>query len=305
MIGIDPLMGYCNNRCSHCAYDSGPDREREEIDIDVLKDVIRQAVDLGCRHVQISGGGEPTLYSNFDELVTYLKELAEEGEEGHFSFSMFTNGWFVGSDMEKSAEKFREYTKMGFNYIFVSDSQFHIEQNPNIKTFREAYGSTIRDVGTLVFKNSVKEMDINGLGRARTELGITKSKCTGLFAIDDSMIVYPDGYYACCFHGFKFGELDEPLEKVVDKMKSDSFLNAMSVRDGDVFFLWLLGHYGERMEKEGLDCTPLDKISKFDMCGACSLFLNDSQYSEILKEASMEYLQNYLKDGIRKRSKIL
>jgi len=47
----------------------------EKIDFGLLKDVIAQAKDLGIHSVVVIGGGEPTLYPEFRELIEFIDSL--------------------------------------------------------------------------------------------------------------------------------------------------------------------------------------------------------------------------------------
>lgn len=64
----------CNLKCIYCCNRSGqalPD----EITYEEIIDVINQAKDLGARSVVIIGGGEPTIYPKFRELVKHIHSL--------------------------------------------------------------------------------------------------------------------------------------------------------------------------------------------------------------------------------------
>jgi len=62
----------CNLECLHCYSNSGPN-ETEALDLDALKAVVDDAVDLGYTLVTLSGG-EPFLYPQMPELIAYAKD---------------------------------------------------------------------------------------------------------------------------------------------------------------------------------------------------------------------------------------
>lgn len=64
----------CNMKCIYCAWDSGK-ALKDEIDFKLLKDFVTEGKELGCKSVVIIGGGEPTIYNYFKELVTYITQL--------------------------------------------------------------------------------------------------------------------------------------------------------------------------------------------------------------------------------------
>lgn len=61
----------CNMKCRYCAWDSGKSLD-DEIDFDDLVRFIDDGVELGIKSVVIIGGGEPTIYRKFRELVSYI-----------------------------------------------------------------------------------------------------------------------------------------------------------------------------------------------------------------------------------------
>ncbi len=61
----------CNIQCRYCNGASGTPPPGE-ISFDVIKDVILQVKDLGGESVVVIGGGEPTIYPYFRELIHYI-----------------------------------------------------------------------------------------------------------------------------------------------------------------------------------------------------------------------------------------
>ncbi len=64
----------CNLRCRYCYAESGED-SAEVADLSILKRTISEAKELGIKSVVVIGGGEPTLYPKFRELVAYIDSL--------------------------------------------------------------------------------------------------------------------------------------------------------------------------------------------------------------------------------------
>jgi radical SAM protein with 4Fe4S-binding SPASM domain len=64
----------CNLRCRYCYAQSGEDSAKVA-DFNNLKRIILEAKELGIRSVVVIGGGEPTLYPNFRDLITYIDSL--------------------------------------------------------------------------------------------------------------------------------------------------------------------------------------------------------------------------------------
>jgi MoaA/NifB/PqqE/SkfB family radical SAM enzyme len=64
----------CNLRCRYCYAESGLPLHGE-LDFETLASVVSQAAELGARSVVIIGGGEPTIYPRFRELVRRVHAL--------------------------------------------------------------------------------------------------------------------------------------------------------------------------------------------------------------------------------------
>ncbi len=64
----------CNLRCEYCYRESGEPKDNE-MTYEELVNIVHQAKDLGARSVVIIGGGEPTVYPRFKELVEIIHGL--------------------------------------------------------------------------------------------------------------------------------------------------------------------------------------------------------------------------------------
>jgi MoaA/NifB/PqqE/SkfB family radical SAM enzyme len=64
----------CNLKCRYCYAESGASLANE-MGYEVLSGVVRQASDLGALSVVVIGGGEPTIYPRFRELITLIDDL--------------------------------------------------------------------------------------------------------------------------------------------------------------------------------------------------------------------------------------
>jgi len=88
------LTERCNNRCIHCLINQ-PENDREvmsrEMDTGFVKDVLKQAADLGCMSVRFTGG-EPLLRPDFEELYIAARRLG-------MKVIFFTNGRLLTSDL--------------------------------------------------------------------------------------------------------------------------------------------------------------------------------------------------------------
>lgn len=89
----------CNLKCIYCYASSGK-KLSNELSIKELKDIVKQAKDLGVRNISIIGGGEPLLYKPILELVNYIHELGIEQD-------IFTNGTCITTEIAKQLLKMK------------------------------------------------------------------------------------------------------------------------------------------------------------------------------------------------------
>ena len=64
----------CNLRCRYCYAESGGHLENE-LSYETLTTVVLQAKELGAHSVVVIGGGEPTIYPRFRELISLIHSL--------------------------------------------------------------------------------------------------------------------------------------------------------------------------------------------------------------------------------------
>jgi len=96
--------GACNLNCSYC---SVRNRKTERIELDVIKEYIGTLLVHGLRAVILTGGGEPTLYPYFAELVEWLWDM-------HMSVGLITNGSTV-PDMSDDAYASFKWVRVSLN----------------------------------------------------------------------------------------------------------------------------------------------------------------------------------------------
>ncbi len=73
----------CNLGCNYCSVKK---RDENHIELPVIKDFVEKLITRGLKAVIITGGGEPTLYPQFNELVKWLKY------DRGLSVGLITNG---------------------------------------------------------------------------------------------------------------------------------------------------------------------------------------------------------------------
>jgi len=75
--------GACNLKCPYCSVTYRKNVNR--IELDVIKDYVMKLKTRGLKAVILTGGGEPTLYKHFNELVEWIKNE-------NLSVALITNG---------------------------------------------------------------------------------------------------------------------------------------------------------------------------------------------------------------------
>lgn len=100
--------GACNLKCPYCSVTYRDTHSR--IDIDVIKDYVIKLKTVGLKAVILTGGGEPTAYPKFNELVQWLKY------DQNLSVALITNGTL--------ARRLEKRTLQAFSWIRVSINLF-------------------------------------------------------------------------------------------------------------------------------------------------------------------------------------
>jgi uncharacterized radical SAM superfamily Fe-S cluster-containing enzyme len=75
--------GACNLKCPYCSVTYRKNSSR--IEFDVIKDYVTKLKSRGLKAVILTGGGEPTMYKYFNELIRWLKQQ-------DLSVALITNG---------------------------------------------------------------------------------------------------------------------------------------------------------------------------------------------------------------------
>ena len=89
----------CNLRCQHCWVSAGSDQSQAngEVSIKEYEQLIDQALDLGLRHVKLTGG-EPLLRNDIGRLLEFLSEKS-------LSIAIETNGTLITSEIATLLQK--------------------------------------------------------------------------------------------------------------------------------------------------------------------------------------------------------
>lgn len=105
--------GACNLKCPYCSVTYRDTHSR--IDLEVIKDYVTKLKSRGLKAVILTGGGEPTAYPKFNELVQWLKY------DQKLSVALITNGTL--------AKRLEKKTLEAFSWIRVSINLFDNWEN--------------------------------------------------------------------------------------------------------------------------------------------------------------------------------
>lgn len=138
----------CNLNCVFC---SVKEREMKELSFEECKQTLNSFKKLGAKTVEITGGGDPTIYPYINELIAYAGEL-------NYQIGMISNGAVLKKNVaEESLEKLTwlrislnslDYVKeidlsipdnitLGFSYVWNDYSS--IEKLNLVKQYQEKY----------------------------------------------------------------------------------------------------------------------------------------------------------------------
>lgn len=113
LISIE-LTNKCNLECIHCYASSSPKEKHPDITLDQYKEIISDAVSLGCNNIQFIGG-EPT-------LSPHLYDLLEYSSTKNLSIEVFTN---LVSLPKKLISAFKKYDVKLATSFYSGNSENH------------------------------------------------------------------------------------------------------------------------------------------------------------------------------------
>jgi radical SAM protein with 4Fe4S-binding SPASM domain len=158
------LTNRCNLSCSWCS-DLGIRQDAMvDLDYEIVLGLIRDLKEHGCRGVVVEGGGEPTIYKRFDEVIEYI---ATQG----LAIGLITNG--VKLPDERMLDKF-SWIRVSLDastretFLKYKGVDRFAEVMENIH--RIAEHDTICGVGYVLAKDN--QNDLEGLVEGLRELGV-------------------------------------------------------------------------------------------------------------------------------------
>jgi len=143
--------GSCNLNCSYCSVSKR--KKFYRIDLETIKDYVSRLKSRGLKAVIITGGGEPTLYPFFNELVTWLKN------EEKLSVALITNGTNTHL-VDKSVWRMFSWVRVSLNFIDDYEEKIKFPDIDGVLGASMVYiGQTLqemKDLSAFVDKRKVK-----------------------------------------------------------------------------------------------------------------------------------------------------
>ncbi|MCV0373523.1 MAG: radical SAM protein [Nitrosarchaeum sp.] len=79
------LTNNCNHRCSFCYYAEHIGVNKDSLDTATIKNALTDAKILGTKGISLTGGGEPMMHKDYEEILKYAKQIG-------FDVGTITNG---------------------------------------------------------------------------------------------------------------------------------------------------------------------------------------------------------------------
>jgi len=225
----------CNKNCPFCSC-LKIDR-RLELSFNEIKQILDYFRKLGSKAITISGGGEPTLHQNLNDILLYAKLLGYEiglvsngvlwSKKGNFDIANNTLTWSrlsVTDDTINNIEIYANnllYVDVGLSYVVVEDTNVDnvsrifkvaesIKNLTHIRLVTNINKNKLENV-LLNIKNSIGYLSTKAIYQCRDESVRGTSNC--LISLLKPVIA-ADGYlYPCCGVQYASGiSLDMPKQ---------------------------------------------------------------------------------------------
>ncbi len=109
----------CNLNCEFCSVKK---RKMNEIKFSDIKKVIDDFVELGLKTVEITGGGDPTMYDDINPLIDYCYEKG-------LKIGFITNGVLLNKNVSDESLEKLTWIRISMNSLEqVGDFDFHIPE---------------------------------------------------------------------------------------------------------------------------------------------------------------------------------
>jgi MoaA/NifB/PqqE/SkfB family radical SAM enzyme len=169
----------CNHKCPHCLYagwNTGKHFEYKR-----LRSLITELADNGIKAIEFCGGGEPTLYPKFKQIVSHIRK-------NNIDFGLLTNGSML--------HKYGKFLVDNATYIRISLDSL------NPETYKKMHGVEIGHLVQVIndlidYRNKTKSKCVIGVKRILSEINKDEA-----FSFDKADYV-EEKYARACNGGLK------------------------------------------------------------------------------------------------------
>jgi len=110
----------CNLKCEFC---SVRNRSKDELSLSECMEIVDMYRSLGIKSVEITGGGDPTMYKHLSDLIYYITDQIRSDGIDYLKVGLITNGLLL-DDIEKNALK-----KLNWLRISLSGVDFDLDEH--------------------------------------------------------------------------------------------------------------------------------------------------------------------------------
>lgn len=284
MVDIHPTLA-CQNKCNFCISDnphvSGVERKnysrKHQLEWPVLKSTLLDMKDLGVKSVQLTGGGEPTLYPQFSELMS---------EVNRFNTGLITNGILLG-DYANDIIGNVEWARVSLD---ASNARMYLQIKKN-----EAFNKVISGLTTLVEKHRERQTRTKRIGVAYV---LTPENVEGIVEVASLMQDIQPDYIQFKDVVNRGMMLTEFYHKKIDKLIEE----AKEVTSVPILYT---KHNGINFDQDPMtDCRATDYVTILGadgkVYGCCHLeYLPQAAYGSVYEKPFSDIWKNKPKISIR------
>ena len=146
----------CNLDCSFCSTKYREDQNTlQEINIDDAKQIVDMYRKLGAKSVEITGGGDPTMYPSINELIHYVSDHG-------LGVGMITNGLRL-KKVEDEALKKLDWMRISLAGLEIDKDELYMKMDAS--RFPEMTGSSMvisqgQTLSSQVFDNGLVQLEL-------------------------------------------------------------------------------------------------------------------------------------------------
>ena len=260
----------CNQTCSFC---SCSDRRKDlELSLDKMKGIINTASQLGTKAITITGGGEPLMHKDLNEIIKYASELDIE-------CGLTTNGYLLDrlekhdnltwcristSDEQKPAydkisraNNLNPETDWAFSYVLSRKPNYENLQNSInfANKFNFSHFRLVSDLHDLENVPGMEEIKLNLQDDKKVIYQGRKDSTRGKKECYISLLkplIAPEGIFPCCGVQYAKNGQDRDMIEEMSMGKMEELVDIISNQkqfDGSKCDVCYYSQYNEALKK--------------------------------------------------------